>query len=112
MKIKTMTRENEQILTAIESLSQSLRSELQTELQSFKTEMQIEFQSFKAEVQTEVQLIRADRLATDESLKAEVKRWDDRFFKFAEDSTNRSNTLIASATISVIAGVVLILLRQ
>jgi hypothetical protein len=48
----------------------------------------------------------------DKRLTEEVKRWDERFFKFAEDSVNRSNTLIASATISVIAGVVLLLLRQ
>jgi hypothetical protein len=47
----------------------------------------------------------------DTKLTDEVKRWDERFFKFAEDSVNRSNTLIASATISVIAGVVLLLLR-
>jgi hypothetical protein len=55
-------------------------------------------------------LNRIDQLDT--KLTEEVKRWDDRFFKFAEDSVNRSNTLIASATISVIAGVVLLLLRN
>jgi len=42
----------------------------------------------------------------------EVKRWDNRFFEFSRDSLNRANTLIASATISVIAGVILLLLRQ
>ncbi|MFQ3585222.1 MAG: hypothetical protein SNJ85_09905 [Cyanobacteriota bacterium] len=48
----------------------------------------------------------------DERLRQEVQRWDERFFKFAEDSANRANTLIAGATISVIAGVILLLLRQ
>jgi hypothetical protein len=56
--------------------------------------------------------LKADIERNDQRLSDEVKRWDDRFFKFAEDSVNRSNTLIASATISVIAGVVLLLLRQ
>ncbi|MEN9221586.1 MAG: hypothetical protein Q6M04_04035 [Thermostichus sp. BF3_bins_97] len=48
----------------------------------------------------------------DERLRQEVQRWDERFFKFAEDAANRANTLIAGATISVIAGVILLLLRQ
>lgn len=48
----------------------------------------------------------------DERLRQEVQRWDERFFKFAEDSANRANTLIAGATISVIAGVILLLLRH
>jgi len=103
-----MATENEQILSAI----QSFRTEVQAEIHSFRTEVQAEIQSFRTEVQAEIQSLKADVMTIDNSLKAEVKRWDDRFFKFAEDSTNRSNTLIASATISVIAGVVLILLRQ
>jgi hypothetical protein len=54
-------------------------------------------------------------------LEAEVKRWDERFFKFAEDTANRANTLIASATIvlrttrrviAVIAGTLLLILRE
>ncbi len=38
-------------------------------------------------------------------LETEVRRWDERFFKFAEDSNNRALTLITSATIAVIVGV-------
>jgi hypothetical protein len=45
-------------------------------------------------------------------LKAEVERWDQRFFGFARDSLNRANTLIASATISVIVGMILLILKQ
>jgi len=41
-----------------------------------------------------------------------VKRWDTWFFDFSRDSLNRANMLIASATMSVIAGVILLLLRQ
>ncbi|MEB3274352.1 MAG: hypothetical protein ACO4CG_15545 [Prochlorothrix sp.] len=37
---------------------------------------------------------------------------DNRFFQFARDSLNWANTLSARATISVIAGVILLLLRQ
>ena len=47
-----------------------------------------------------------------QEIQEEVKRWDARFFEFSRDSLNRANTLIASATISVIAGVILLLLRQ
>ncbi|NJL99888.1 MAG: hypothetical protein HC924_14305 [Synechococcaceae cyanobacterium SM2_3_2] len=45
-------------------------------------------------------------------LDSEVKRWDERFYKFAEDTANRANTLIASATIAVIAGTLLLILRE
>ncbi len=47
-----------------------------------------------------------------QELRDEVKRWDERFFKFAEDMANRANTLIASATIAVIAGTLLLILRE
>ncbi len=47
-----------------------------------------------------------------QELRDEVKRWDERFFKFAEDTANRANTLIASATIAVIAGTLLLTLRE
>ncbi len=47
-----------------------------------------------------------------QEMKDEVRRWDERFFKFAEDTANRANTLIASATIAVIAGVLLLILKQ
>ncbi|MEN9222848.1 MAG: hypothetical protein Q6L60_12455 [Thermostichus sp. HHBFW_bins_43] len=50
--------------------------------------------------------------ATRQELKEEVKRWDERFFKFAEDTANRANTLIASAAIAVIAGTLLLILRE
>jgi hypothetical protein len=65
-----------------------------------------------ADVLNAIEALQTSVDANDQRLTDEVKRWDDRFFKFAEDSVNRSNTLIASATISVIAGVVLLLLRQ
>ncbi len=47
-----------------------------------------------------------------QELRDEVKRWDERFFKFAENMANRANTLIASATIAVIAGTLLLILRE
>lgn len=56
--------------------------------------------------------LKGDIARNDERLTQEVKRWDDRFFKFAEDSSNRANTLIASATISVIVGMILLLIKQ
>lgn len=37
---------------------------------------------------------------TEQRIESEVKRWDDRFFKFLEDTANRSLTLIAGATIA------------
>jgi len=45
-------------------------------------------------------------------LESEVRRWDERFFKFAEDSNNRALTLITSATIAVIVGVILTLVKS
>ncbi len=48
----------------------------------------------------------------DSRLETEVRRWDERFFSFAEATANRANTLIASATIAVIAGVLLLVLRD
>ena len=45
-------------------------------------------------------------------LESEIRRWDERFFSFAEATANRANTLIASATIAVIAGVLLLVLRD
>ena len=45
-------------------------------------------------------------------LESEVRRWDERFFKFAEDSNNRALTLITSATIAVIVGVILSLVKS
>lgn len=56
--------------------------------------------------------LKADITGLDERLTQEVKRWDDRFFKFSEDSANRANTLIAGATISVVTGVIFLLLKQ
>jgi len=47
-----------------------------------------------------------------QEMKDEVRWWDERFFKFAEDSANRANTLIASATIAVIAGVLLLIFNS
>lgn len=56
--------------------------------------------------------LKADITGLDERLTQEVKRWDDRFFKFSEDSANQANTLIAGATISVVTGVIFLLLKQ
>jgi hypothetical protein len=67
-----------------------------------------ELRSLKSDVES----LKTNIVKMDERLADEVKRWDDRFFKFAEDSANRANTLIAGATISVITGVVFLLLRQ
>jgi len=45
-------------------------------------------------------------------LEMEVRRWDERFFKFAEDSNNRALTLITSATVAVIVGVILAVVKS
>jgi hypothetical protein len=50
--------------------------------------------------------------ALEAKLESEVRRWDERFFKFAADSNNRALTLITSATIAVIAGVILSLVKS
>ena len=50
--------------------------------------------------------------ALETRLESEVRRWDERFFKFAEDSNNRALTLITSATIAVIVGVILSLVKS
>jgi hypothetical protein len=60
----------------------------------------------------DIQGIRSELAASRQELRDEVKRWDERFFKFAEDTANRANTLIASATIAVIAGTLLLILRE
>lgn len=83
-----------------------------TDTEKILAAMQTQKVEFRAEMQAQNHNLESLLQLSREELKAEVKRWDDRFFKFAEDSTNPSNTLIASATISVIAGVVLLLLRQ
>lgn len=63
-------------------------------------------------LEVEMKAAQTDSARNNERLAAEVKRWDDRFFKFAEDSANRANTLIAGGTISVITGVIFLLLKQ
>jgi hypothetical protein len=60
----------------------------------------------------DIQGIRSDLATSRQELKDEVKRWDAQFFKFAEDTANRANTLIASASIAVIAGTLLLILRE
>ncbi|MEN9205819.1 MAG: hypothetical protein Q6J68_05730 [Thermostichales cyanobacterium SZTDM-1c_bins_54] len=47
-----------------------------------------------------------------QDLKEEVRRWDERFCQFAQDTANPANTLIANTTIAVIAGVLLLILKQ
>ncbi|MDX2273541.1 MAG: hypothetical protein NW237_16545 [Cyanobacteriota bacterium] len=61
---------------------------------------------------TELQGIRSDMASSRQELQTEVKRWDERFFEFSRDTANRANTLIASAAIAVIAGSLLLILRE
>jgi hypothetical protein len=65
-----------------------------------------------ADVLAAIERIETEVATTRQELRDEVKRWDERFFKFAEDTANRANTLIASATIAVIAGTLLLILRE
>ncbi|NEQ96457.1 MAG: DUF2207 domain-containing protein [Cyanothece sp. SIO2G6] len=67
---------------------------------------------FQAETRKSLADLQSELTRSRQELQDEVKRWDTRFFEFSRDSLNRANTLIASATISVIAGVILLLLRQ
>lgn len=60
----------------------------------------------------DIQGIRSDLAASRQELKDEVKRWDERFFEFSKETANRANTLIASASIAVIAGTLLLILRE
>ena len=99
-----------------DSQSQDIR-QLLTEFQNFRP-LLTEFQNFQVEVRQSFSEIRQEMGEVREELaqsrqefQEEVKRWDNRFFEFSRDSLNRANTLIASATISVIAGVILLLLR-
>lgn len=64
------------------------------------------------EVRHDVGEVREELARSRQEFQEEVRRWDNRFFEFSRDSLNRANTLIASATISVIAGVILLLLRS
>lgn len=100
-----------------DSQSQDIR-QLLTEFQNFRP-LLTEFQNFQVEVRQSFSEIRQEMGEVREELaqsrqefQEEVKRWDNRFFEFSRDSLNRANTLIASATISVIAGVILLLLRN
>jgi hypothetical protein len=63
-------------------------------------------------IEKAIESLTQEVVAIRQELRDEVRRWDERFFKFAEDTANRANTLIASATIAVIAGVLLLVLRQ
>ena len=99
-----------------DSQSQDIR-QLLTEFQNFRP-LLTEFQNFQVEVRQSFSEIRQEMGEVREELaqsrqefQEEVKRWDNRFFEFSRDSLNRANTLIASASISVIAGVILLLLR-
>ena len=100
-----------------DSQSQDIR-QLLTEFQNFRP-LLTEFQNFQVEVRQSFSEIRQEMGEVREELaqsrkefQEELKRWDNRFFEFSRDSLNRANTLIASATISVIAGVILLLLRN
>jgi len=87
-----------------ESQNQDIR-ELLTKISQNVEHLQEELTQSRQELQAEL-------IQSRQELQEEVKRWDTRFFDFSRDSLNRANTLIASATISVIAGVILLLLRQ
>ena len=90
-----------------------------SDLRPLLVEFQAEMRQGLADVRQDVGELRQNLSHLQEELtrsrqefQEEVKRWDNRFFEFSRDSLNRANTLIASATISVIAGVILLLLRQ
>ncbi|MGF1576104.1 MAG: hypothetical protein ACFCU9_09225 [Cyanophyceae cyanobacterium] len=63
-------------------------------------------------IRQDVAATRQDIGQLEDRLESEIRRWDERFFSFAEATANRANTLIASATIAVIAGVLLLVLRD
>lgn len=63
-------------------------------------------------IREDIDGIRQDVAVTRQELKDEVKRWDQRFFEFSRETANRANTLIASASIAVIAGTLLLILRE
>jgi len=99
-----MQVQESQVQQSQESQNQDIR-ELLTKISQNVEHLQEELTQSRQELQQELTQSRQD-------LQEEVKRWDARFFDFSRDSLNRANTLIASATISVIAGVILLLLRQ
>lgn len=99
--------------------SPSPSNTLDPDLRQLLTEFQAEMRQGLVEVRQDVGELRQNLgnlqeefTRSRQELQEEVKRWDNRFFEFSRDSLNRANTLIASATISVIAGVILLLLRQ
>lgn len=104
-----------------DSQTQDIR-QLLTEFQNFQIEVRQGFSEVRqniGEIRHDLGEVRHDLVGVREELaqsrqefQDEVKRWDNRFFEFSRDSLNRANTLIASATISVIAGVILLLLRN
>jgi HEPN domain-containing protein len=104
-----------QVQQSQESQNQDIR-ELLTKISQNVEHLQEELTQSRQELQEELiqsrQELQAELIQSRQELQEEVKRWDTRFFDFSRDSLNRANTLIASATISVIAGVILLLLRQ
>jgi uncharacterized coiled-coil DUF342 family protein len=92
-------------------IQQQILSELReirhqtSDLQNQFTGLQNQFVEFQEQTTKNFADLRTE-------LKAEVERWDQRFFDFARDSLNRANTLIASATISVIVGMILLIFKQ
>lgn len=83
-----------------------------SDLRPLLVEFQAEMRQGLADVRQDVSHLQEELARSRQEFQEEVKRWDNRFFEFSRDSLNRANTLIASATISVIAGVILLLLRQ
>lgn len=88
--------------------TEDFQGQVLTELRAINQRLDIELKSINSRLGT----LEKEQRESNQKLTEEVKRWDERFFKFAEDSSNRANSLIAGATISVIAGVVLLLLRS
>jgi hypothetical protein len=85
-------------------IQEQILSELR-ELRHQTSDLQNQFVEFQEQTTKNFADLRTE-------LKAEVERWDQRFFDFSRDSLNRANTLIASATISVIVGMILLILKQ
>ncbi|NEQ97767.1 MAG: hypothetical protein F6K30_13780 [Cyanothece sp. SIO2G6] len=82
------------------------------DIRDLLTDFQAEMRQALVEVRQEIGQVQSELTRSRQELQEEVKRWDTRFFEFSQDGLNRANTLIASATISVIAEVILLLLRQ
>jgi flagellar motility protein MotE (MotC chaperone) len=98
------TEAEQQILDAINSV----RTDLQHQIAEVRTDLQHQIAEVRSDSQQQNDRFNELRI----ELREEVKRWDERFFQSTRDFRNLALTLIASTTIAVIVGMILLIIRS